>query len=131
MEVKRVKSKGVTYYKIEGAEFITVDNNRNLSINWAEFDIPVSIRLDIVKKQLNIDNNGIMHYLLKESVLKRLKMSVNKKYESSYRDLILKIISDNSLYMPVYDNTYTDASRIWIDNCIQKELNILARNHKE
>lgn len=112
--------------------YATLYNDMGLKLNWVGTDWSLKDKINLLKELTDYRETDTVEYLLNKNVLKKLKEKVDKKFSSSYTDIMCQIVARYSLdgltarFGQCYDH---DTYEHWINYCIDKEISDRLRKY--
>lgn len=114
-----------TVWTLEKKEFMRLHNGKWLSITWDGVNINLNEKIKLVLSNIEHNHSELVKLILKKQTLDKIKLSVEKRFRTSYKDIVLKILTyfSTNKYEPLYNNyndydSYNDMLRI----CVEREI---------
>lgn len=110
---------------LDDKEFMCLKKDKFLTISWDGNKLNLNKKIKLVTDEFELKDRNLVEKILKKQTLEKIKESVDKRFKSSYKDIVLKVVTYFSVnqYIPVYTgyndyDSYNDALRA----CIEREI---------
>lgn len=96
-------------WRLNEVEFMKIKDKKWLSLSWVGLKLTDNEKVSILKEQLVFKNEDKIAYLLRKTSLNKIKLEMEKRFRTSYTDIMIKIVTMNSKLNlePLY-GTYED-----------------------
>lgn len=94
---------------INDQEFMSIKDKRWFKLSWIGLKLTDSEKANIIRDQLIFESDAKIEYLLKKTSLNKIKLDMEKRFKTSYTDIMIKIVTMHSKIKlePLY-GTYED-----------------------
>lgn len=96
-------------WQIDKKEFMRIRDKKWFKISWVGIKLTDSEKANLIKDNLIFESEAKIDYLLRKTSLNKIKTDMEKKFKTSYTDIMIKIVTMCSKIKlePLY-GTYED-----------------------
>lgn len=96
-------------WQIDKKEFMRIRDKKWFKISWVGIKLTDSEKANLIKDNLIFESEAKIDYLLRKTSLNKIKVDMEKKFKTSYTDIMIKIVTMCSKIKlePLY-GTYED-----------------------
>ena len=96
-------------WQIDKKEFMRIRDKKWLKISWVGIKLTDNEKANLIKDNLIFESEAKIDYLLRKTSLNKIKVDMEKKFKTSYTDIMIKIVTMCSKIQlePLY-GTYED-----------------------
>lgn len=96
-------------WQIDKKEFMRIRDKKWFKISWVGIKLTDNEKANLIKDNLIFESEAKIDYLLRKTSLNKIKVDMEKKFKTSYTDIMIKIVTMCSKIKlePLY-GTYED-----------------------
>lgn len=80
-------------WTMNGTEFMSIKDKKWFKLSWVGLKLTDSEKANIIKDQLVFDSEAKIDYLLRKTSLNKIKIDMEKRFKTSYTDIMVKIVT--------------------------------------
>lgn len=107
--VESIRENNDLVWLLDNKEFMRIKEGKWFTLSWIGIKLTDSQKVSIIKEQLVFDSEVRMDYVLRKPTLEKIKKEMEKRFKTSYTDIMIKIVTMYSKLKlePLY-GTYED-----------------------